>query len=442
MEAIFTRYRSYRSLVVLVVVVMAQVLYLAYQVKTNRDERLIRVWAVSAVTPFSGIFEAIRHNTVGFMKDYFLLLDVREQNSKLKADNDKLRMENVFYRNQLATAEHARALTIFQTKTPSKTVAARVSGDSTVSTAKTVFIDRGSTSNIEKGMAVVTPTGIVGKVAAVYPLASQVLLVTDSAFKVGVESQRGHIHGTLNCGTGRCVVEQIQNEEEVAVGEAFFTSGEDRVFPRGFPVGTVISVAPGNGMKDVRLNLSGTPSGVEEVLVVLDGVHQPIPTGAVPEDKMASPLAPPPPDDKQQVTGVAQPPVTGQTEADKMLQKYQELGKEQNHVYGALYSNMPNFVTKPAPKAAASGPAVQAAPPPSGPTPDSTRAVPPGPVVLGAPVQRTPTAAPGHASATGTAVHPAASKSALPLGSPRTKAPATTATKPPVANSPTVSQPQ
>jgi len=101
MDAIFNRYRSYRSLVVLVVVVMVQVLYLAYQVKTGRDERLIRVWAVSAVTPFSGIFEAIRHNTVGFMKDYFLLLDVREQNSKLKTDNDKLRMENVFYRNRL-----------------------------------------------------------------------------------------------------------------------------------------------------------------------------------------------------------------------------------------------------------------------------------------------------------------------------------------------------
>ena len=57
-------------------------------------------------------------------------------------------------------------------------------------TAKAVFIDRGSTSGIEKGMAVVTPEGIVGKVIAVYPLVSQVLLVTDPTFKVGIESQR------------------------------------------------------------------------------------------------------------------------------------------------------------------------------------------------------------------------------------------------------------
>jgi rod shape-determining protein MreC len=426
MEAIFNRYRSYRSLVVLVIVIMAQVLYLAYQVRTARDERLIRVWAVSAVTPFSGIFEAVRRNTVGFLKDYFLLLDVRENNSKLKSENDKLRMENVFYRNQLATAEHARALTIFQAKTPSRTVAARVIGDSTVSTAKAVFIDRGSTSNIEKGMAVVTPDGIVGKVVAVYPLASQVLLVTDSTFKVGVESQRGHIHGTLNCGSGHCVVEQIQNEEEVANGEWFYTSGEDRIFPRGFPVGTVISAQPGNGMKDVRLNLSGAPGGAEEVLVVLDGVHQPIPIGAVPEEKMAPPLPPPPPDGKE--TGVQSG--TSQTEADRMLQKYEQLGKEQDHVYGAIYSNMPNFVVKPAPKPAAA--------PPVGAT-----VAPKSPPVLGSPIGSGVV----KAAATKPIVPPAkpqppSVRPNLPLGSPRP----TVSTKPPVnqqsITSPSTTQPQ
>jgi rod shape-determining protein MreC len=419
--AIYKGYRSYRSLIVLVVVIVAQVLYLAYQVRTGRDERLIRVWAVSAVTPFSGIFEAIRHNTVGFLKDYFLLLDVREQNRKLKSDNDKLKMENVFFRNQLSTAEHARALTIFQAKTPSRTVAARVIGDSTVSTAKAVFIDRGSTSNIEKGMAVVTPNGIVGKVAAVYPLASQVLLVTDSTFKVGVESQKGHIHGTLNCGSGHCVVEQIQNEEEVGTGEWFYTSGEDRIFPRGFPVGTVVSAQAGNGMKDVRLDLSGAPGGAEEVLVVLDGVHQTIPAAVAAEEKMAPPLPAPPPDGREN-TGL--PSGSGQTEADKTLQKYQELGKEQDHVYGAIYSNMPNFVVKPAPKpppAAGEGKGIA----PLGSAPASGAATA---HQFAPPVSATKPPAPKLLTHPAPA-HPAGPKPVLPLGSPRpttTKPPATT----------------
>ena len=41
----------YRHLTVLLIVISAQLLLIAYQVKTNKDIPLIRVWAVTAVTP-------------------------------------------------------------------------------------------------------------------------------------------------------------------------------------------------------------------------------------------------------------------------------------------------------------------------------------------------------------------------------------------------------
>ncbi|MFL6353419.1 MAG: rod shape-determining protein MreC [Bryobacteraceae bacterium] len=340
MEVLLSRFRN---LTVLLIVILAQLLCLAYQVKTNRDERLIRVWAVTAVTPMAGIVEAIRRNTIGFLEDYFILLDVREQNRKLRADNDRLRMDNIYYRNQLTTAEHARALSVFQAQSPSKTVAARVIGNSTVVTAKAVFIDRGSTSGIDEGMAVVTPDGIVGKVTAVYPLVSQVLLVTDPTFKVGVESQKGHVHGVLNCGAGKCSIEQIQNEDKIDIGETFYTSGEDRIFPKGFPVGKVVSSQPGQGTKDIKLNLSGAPGGAEEVLVVLQGVHQQIPAAPVVQEAAVK-MLPPPPEDSG--TKPAQPSKP-QTEADKVVEKYNVLGKAQGHVYGGVGSNLPNFNVKP-----------------------------------------------------------------------------------------------
>jgi hypothetical protein len=206
-------------------------------------------------------------------------------------------------------------------------------------------------------------------------------------------------------------------------------------------------------MKEVRLDLSGAPSGVEEVLVVLDGEHQPIPTGVPAEEKMAKPLPPPPPDDK--VTSGAQPGAA-QTEADKLVQKYQQLGKEQDHVYGAMYSNMPDFASKPTPKAPAPPPGVAV-------TPTANRSTTPlgsGPV-LGSPLQPAApgpiprsTAASAQSQSPAPAVKPPAahapgSKPALPLGSPRPKStadgnthgasqttpPANTSTKPP-ANPP------
>ncbi len=406
MDALLSRFRN---LTVLIVVVLAQLIYLGYQVRANRDERLIRVWAVSAVTPMAGIVEAIRQNTIGFLEDYFILLDVREQNRKLKADNDRLRLQNIYYRNQLATAEHARALTIFQAQTPSKTIAARVIGNSTVASAKAVFIDRGSTSGVEQGMAVVTPEGIVGKVVSVYPLVSQVLLVTDPTFKLGVESQKGHVRGVLSCdGLGKCKVEHIQNEEKVDKNEWFYTSGEDRIFPKGFPVGTVVSSEPGQGMREVWINLSGAPGGVDEVLVVLQGVHQAIPPAPAEETATAK-MLPPPPDD-----GASKADVKPQTEADKVLHQYEEIGKQEDHVYGGLGSNLPNFNPKPAPKTttAPAAPANAAA--------ESTATAPPRATILGAP--KTP--ASGTATSTAT---PAEENPVLPLGAPRRK-PATGAT--------------
>jgi rod shape-determining protein MreC len=405
METFITRYRN---LTVLFVVVLAQLLFLAYQVKANKDDRLIRVWAVSAVTPMAGGVEAVRNNTIGFLRDYFILLDVRDQNRTLKSENDQLRLDNIYFRNQLSTAEHAHALTVFQTQTPSTTIAARVIGNSTVATAKAVFIDRGSTSGIQRGMAVVTPEGIVGKVIAVYPLVSQVLLVTDATFKVGIESQKNHIHGVLNCGSGHCVVEQVQDEDKLDAGEWFFTSGEDRVFPRGFPVGTVTSSQPGQsgqGMRDVKLNLSGAPGGVEAVLVVLKGIHQQIPTGPVIEDSMVKML--PRPDEKNPAGSNKDDSAGPQlrTEADKVVSKYQAFGKAENHVYGAIGSSVPDFNAKPAPQ----NPAPSK---PSSLTPSSGPQTP----AVESPVVKAPVIKP-----------PAVVKQqVLPLGSPRRKpAPAT-----------------
>ncbi len=333
-EAILSRYRNF---IILAFVVVAQLLLLAWQVRTKQDVRLIRVWAVTTVTPMAGIVEAVRRNTIGFLEDYFILLDVREQNRKLRDENSKLKMDNVYYRNQLTTAERAEALSAFQTQTPSRTVAARVIGNGTAASAQVVFIDRGSTSGVETGMAVVTPDGIVGKIIAVYPLASQVLLVTDPTFAVGVESQKEHIHGTLQCNGSNCQVKYIQNEEKVDRGEWFYTSGEDRIFPKGFPVGKVAATRFGTGMREINLNLSGAPGGADEVLVVIEGAHQQIPT-TPPQQRLAKMLPLPPSDAPadQQAPKMA-------TQADKIKQRYEDIGKEQGHRYGAIGSNLPNF---------------------------------------------------------------------------------------------------
>ena len=49
------------------------------------------------------------------------------------------------------------------------------------------------------------------------------------------------------------IVDYVQNEENVEQGEWFYTSGDDRIFPKGLPVGTATVVRPGKAAQgDLR----------------------------------------------------------------------------------------------------------------------------------------------------------------------------------------------
>lgn len=341
MEFLLNRYRN---LTVLLVAIFAQLILLAYQVKSNGEVRLIRVWAVTAVTPLARIIETGRSSLAHFFDDYFVLLDVREENKRLKRDLDRISMENNYLRTELDTADRARALAIFQSHSPSKMVAAHVIGNGTGTGTKVVIVDRGSTSGVQKGMAVITAAGIVGKVVDVYPVSSFVLLITDPTFAAGVISQKNRVHGTLK-GQGHSTVkvDYVQNEETLEQGEMFFTSGDDRIFPKGLPVGEATVVRPGKSLKEIYVTPSGFQNGLEEVLIVLEGVHVAIPE--IPVANQPVHLQEPPPAEP----GAAPVPVTQNgpvSDADRVVERYKKIGEAEKHVYGER-AVIPNFNVNP-----------------------------------------------------------------------------------------------
>jgi len=323
----------YRHLTVLLIVITAQLLLIAYQVRTNRDVPLIRVWAVTAVTPAEQGLEFVRRYTWGFVEDYFVLLNVHGANVKLQRENGQLKIENNYLKNELSTADRARALSVFEARSPSKTVAARVIGNGTGANSRVVFVDRGSTSGVESGMAVVTPDGIVGKVVDAYPTASLVMEIIDPTFAAGVISQKNRVHGTLKGqGHSECLVDYVQNEERVDVGEWFYTSGDDRIFPKGFPVGQVAAVQNGKTFKEIYLTPSGMQGGAEEVLIVLQGVHQEVPAG-----ELAAPgyrILPLPAEAAAETPQGAPQPGSLATDADRLRAIYKQAGVDQKHVFG------------------------------------------------------------------------------------------------------------
>jgi rod shape-determining protein MreC len=362
-----------------VAAILVQLVLLAYQVKSNQEVRLIRVWAVSAVTPLARLLEGGRSSTSGFFRDYFVLLDVRDQNKRLQTDLNRVQLENQVLRSELDTAERGKALSVFQAQSQMKTVGARVIGNSPGSNGRVVLIDRGTGSGVQPGMAVITPDGIVGKIVNAYPIASTLLLVTDPTFAAGVLSQKNRVHGTLK-GTGNnsVIVDYVQNEQNVEVGEWFYTAGDDRIFPKGLLAGTVTAVRPGRTVKEIYLSPSGLQNGLEDVLVILEGDHKPIPDLPPPNQSVHLQPLPPAEDDPANSLSTTHSSGGAETDLDREVEHTRRIGEDQKHVFGERGRGAPDYNRVPDPGARpAAQPPPTSAPVPASPAPSPASQAPP-----------------------------------------------------------------
>jgi rod shape-determining protein MreC len=280
MESILSRYRN---LSILAAVLFAQVLTLAYQIKKSEPGehdkvRLLRVWAVAAITPL----EKVVVNTNRFVGDgwhnYFWLRGVRKENAELRAENERLRLEQVRLVQDAAQARRLQALVAFKEQFISQTVAAQVIGSGGSELSRTLYLDKGTGDGIKPDMAVVAPEGIVGKVIRAFHGSSQVLLITDQSSGVGAILTKSRLQGILK-GTpsGEIALQYIMTDEKVEPGEPVVTSGGDRVFPKGLPIGTITSAQPGPDMfLNIRVKPAAPLARVEEVLVITKIEDRPV----------------------------------------------------------------------------------------------------------------------------------------------------------------------
>jgi rod shape-determining protein MreC len=269
MESFLSRYRN---LIVLVGVLFAQVLGLALQVKRTSDSestRLIRIWAVGAVTPVEKLLLWVENSTGGVWHNYLYLRGVRAENRSLKQEIDRMRLEEASMTQDAAQAHRLQELLSFKQQFVAETAVAQVIGTTGSEMSRSVYIDKGSNQGIKRDMAVLTKDGIVGKVLYVYPSTSLVLRIDDQTSGVGAILDKERLQGILR-GTpsGEIVLDKVMGDETVPVGEEVLTSGGDGVFPKGLPVGKVTKVVAGGELLYIRVHASANLGRLEEVLVI------------------------------------------------------------------------------------------------------------------------------------------------------------------------------
>jgi len=226
---------------------------------------------LDALAPFQVVFGWLGRSAGRVWSGYIAVVDAREENAQLRSQVAAL--EGQLLRFGELEGENARLAGLLSLRDvlPGAAYGARVIGRDPSPQAMTLTIDRGARDGVRRGMAVVTPQGVVGQVAEASHTAARVVLLTDHNSGVDAIVQRSRARGVVKGGAdGACLMDYLHRDADVKVGDRILTSGLDGTFPKGLVVGEVIEV--GYGHRGLLQNAVVKPSvaldRLEEVLVV------------------------------------------------------------------------------------------------------------------------------------------------------------------------------
>jgi rod shape-determining protein MreC len=290
MENIFTGRR--RNMTILVGVLTIQFFGLAAQIRRPSDQGpstpLLRIWVINAITPFEKVFFHATGSVRSAFANYVYLRGVRKENDTLRQQIQDLRLEQVRLQQDAAQARRLQALLAFKEQFISQTVAAQVIGTSGSDISRSILIDKGLSDGLQDNMAVITPDGIVGKIAKAAHSSSQVLLINDPTWGVGAILTQSRLQGIVK-GTqaGTVQLQYIMADNTLKPGEPIVTSGGDRIFPKGLPIGSVKQVNGSNreGFLNVQVQPAADLNRLEEVLVITKIVEK-----ESPADNLTGPI--------------------------------------------------------------------------------------------------------------------------------------------------------
>ena len=208
----------------------------------TRADRLGRFF-LELMAPLQRSTAAVDRAVVSAWRSVVELVGARNENVVLRVRIQQLEQE-VDRRSEL-DIENARlrGLLDFRRTLQGEILTARIIGRDATGMSRTLVIDRGEEDGVVKGAAALAPEGAVGQIFLASRHAARILLISDH--NSGVDSlvertrARGIVQGTVD---GGCGLKYVKRTEDVQVGDTVVTSGLDGIFPKGLPIGRVVSV--------------------------------------------------------------------------------------------------------------------------------------------------------------------------------------------------------
>lgn len=181
---------------------------------------------------------------------------LQAQNAELRAQKEALELRTL--RLDALQAENAqlRALAAALPDVAQKWLPAEILNVEMTTLRQRVLVNKGATSGVFKGQAVIASGGLMGQVLRAGPWSSEVILITDPEHAVPVQVLRSGLR-TIAVGQGNAGVMTLPYlpvNSDIKVDDLLVTSGLGGVFPAGYPVARVTDVGrdPGQPLAQVH----------------------------------------------------------------------------------------------------------------------------------------------------------------------------------------------
>lgn len=252
--------------------ILLSLILLSLSIGKGREWNPAEKLAIEITAPFQKFFIGTISTAKDIWKNYFFLVETRQENLRLNKKIDLLEIENSRYQELLLTNQRLQQLLKFQQNTEEIFLPARVIGWDSSVLFKSIIIGRGENDGLKINMPVVNSKGVIGRTVSVSHNYTQVLLITDQNSAVDGLVQRSRCRGMLKGrGLSECSFDYVIKACDIETGDAIVTSGLGRTFPKGLYLGTVkkIKDSPDKLFKDVMVAPAVDFSKLEEVLVIL-----------------------------------------------------------------------------------------------------------------------------------------------------------------------------
>jgi rod shape-determining protein MreC len=259
--------------ILFVLLIVAQVLLVSAQVQSKSGVRVLELVTFGVFSRVQAVTASVVRGVEGVWGGYFALRGVRAENTSLRQQVADLQVR---LQAEHALAERSRTLQqllALKTSATLPTLAADVIAGNPNPDMRTITIDRGSAEGVQPDMAVIAPSGVVGRVVgSTAAHAARVQLIIDRNAAAGAIIERtragGMVTGSDESPSLR--MDLVSNLADVKPGDRVVTSGVDGIYPNGFMIGTVASAERGGGL---YLAITVRPAvdftSLEDVLVVL-----------------------------------------------------------------------------------------------------------------------------------------------------------------------------